>query len=166
MPTAVSTLDVLSALLTPAVLISACASLLISTSNRLGRVVDDVRRLSDTAEHLVLNDQVTPGSIQQRKLSLLAVQVPTMTRRAHLLQRSLAALYASLAFFIATSVTLGLFTSFAVQNNWFATLLGLLGMALLLGSSTYLIIESRLALHTTFREMAWVRELTNEHRSE
>ena len=31
---------VLSAMITPAVLISACGSLLIATSNRLGRVVD------------------------------------------------------------------------------------------------------------------------------
>jgi hypothetical protein len=44
--------SVLSAMITPAVLISACGALILSTSVRLGRVVDRVRALADRFEEL------------------------------------------------------------------------------------------------------------------
>ena len=43
---------VLTAMITPAVLISACGSMILSTSSRLGRVVDRVRSLSDRLEEM------------------------------------------------------------------------------------------------------------------
>ena len=46
----VSAITVLTAMITPAVLISACGSMILSTSVRLGRVVDRVRSLSDRWE--------------------------------------------------------------------------------------------------------------------
>ncbi len=47
-----SALSVLTAMITPAVLISACGTMILSTSTRLGRVVDRVRALSDRLEEL------------------------------------------------------------------------------------------------------------------
>ncbi len=47
-----SAVAVLTAMMTPAVLISACGSMILSTSHRLGRVVDRVRALSDKLEEL------------------------------------------------------------------------------------------------------------------
>jgi hypothetical protein len=47
-----SAVAVLTAMITPAVLISACGSMILSTSSRLGRVVDRVRALSDKLEEL------------------------------------------------------------------------------------------------------------------
>ena len=44
--------SVLGAMITPAVLISACGALILSTSVRLGRVVDRVRALADRFEVL------------------------------------------------------------------------------------------------------------------
>lgn len=43
---------VLTAMITPAVLISACGSMILSTSTRLGRVVDRVGVLSDQIENM------------------------------------------------------------------------------------------------------------------
>jgi hypothetical protein len=43
---------VLSAMITPAVLISACASLILTTSQRLGRVIDRTRRISTRLQEL------------------------------------------------------------------------------------------------------------------
>ncbi len=45
-----SAIAVLTAMITPAVLISACGSMILSTSARLGRVVDRVRALSERLE--------------------------------------------------------------------------------------------------------------------
>lgn len=44
-------------MITPAVLISACAALILSTSTRLGRVVDRVRALSDRFEEMAHKDR-------------------------------------------------------------------------------------------------------------
>ena len=45
-------LSVLTSMITPAVLISACAGLILSTSVRLGRVVDRVRALAERFEEM------------------------------------------------------------------------------------------------------------------
>ena len=45
-------LAILTAMITPAVLISACGALIFSTSSRLGRVVDRTRILSDRFQAL------------------------------------------------------------------------------------------------------------------
>ena len=50
-------LAVLTAMITPAVLISACGALIISTSTRMGRVVDRVRTLSGRFENLAKNPE-------------------------------------------------------------------------------------------------------------
>jgi len=51
-----SALTVLTAMITPAVLISACGTMILSTSTRLGRIVDRVRSLSDKLEELAKTD--------------------------------------------------------------------------------------------------------------
>ena len=51
-----SSLAVLTAMITPAVLISASGTMILSTSTRLGRVVDRVRSLSDRLRQLANND--------------------------------------------------------------------------------------------------------------
>src|SRR2546421_423509 len=48
-----SALAVLTAMITPAVLISACGALILSTSTRLGRVTDRVRLLIDRFEEMM-----------------------------------------------------------------------------------------------------------------
>ncbi|HLA09723.1 MAG TPA: DUF2721 domain-containing protein [Pyrinomonadaceae bacterium] len=52
---------ILTAMITPAVLISACGSMILSTSTRLGRVVDRVRALSDKLEEMARQ----PGADEQ-----------------------------------------------------------------------------------------------------
>ncbi|CDM66611.1 DUF2721 domain-containing protein [Pyrinomonas methylaliphatogenes] len=57
METLSSALAVLTAMITPAVLISACGTLILSTSTRLGRVVDRVRGLSERFEELARSEE-------------------------------------------------------------------------------------------------------------
>lgn len=154
------TLDILTAMLTPVVLISACASLLISTSSRLSRVVDETRSFSDRIETMMSTPQSsTEDAYHQRQRVLLLHQLPFMTRRARLLQIGLVILYAAVAVFVATSVALGVIAGLHINNLWSAVGLGFLGMMLLLGSSTCLTLEARLALHTTAYEMRWLRDM-------
>jgi hypothetical protein len=50
-------LAILTAMITPAVLISACGALIFSTSSRLGRVIDRVRVLSDRFQELAAHPE-------------------------------------------------------------------------------------------------------------
>ena len=52
-------LSLLSAMITPAVLISACGTLIMSTSLRLARIVDRVRELSRETEEIFTNEAIT-----------------------------------------------------------------------------------------------------------
>ncbi len=91
-------LGVLTQMLTPAVLISACGALILSTSMRLGRVVDRVRALSDSFEELARTESHV--DLREERQVLLFDLLDTLTSRARLLGRSLTALYITLGIFV------------------------------------------------------------------
>jgi hypothetical protein len=68
---------VLVAMITPAVLISACGSMILSTSTRLGRVVDRVRVLSDRLENMPGPNE--RGATNAERLRLIFQQLDKLT---------------------------------------------------------------------------------------
>ena len=72
-----SAIAVLTAMITPAVLISACGSMILSTSGRLGRVVDRVRGLSDRLEEMPHKLSDTEGARDRQ--TLIFEQFDTLT---------------------------------------------------------------------------------------
>lgn len=147
-----SVLDVLGAMITPAVLILASSSLLITTSSRSIRCVDRVR---ERAEELQALGKGTDEGTEKRRSHLYA-QLEINTRRARLLQKAMGRLYIGISFFIATSVSIGVVALLHVDVGWVPLLLGFIGAGLLFSASVFLIIESRLALATTFEEMDYI----------
>ena len=99
-------LGVLTAMITPAILILAAGTLITSTSNRLGRVVDRVRTLSESFEALETGDPKT-AFVEERRRHIFN-QLDGLTSRARLLQLSMTSYYLALAAFVATSVIIGL----------------------------------------------------------
>jgi hypothetical protein len=158
-----SALGVLSAMITPAILISACGTLILSTSNRLGRVVDRVRDLADKFEHPsggVLSKQ------QAAKRSMVFDQLDLFTDRARLLQRTLTSFYLAIGFFVLTTVDIGIAdTAGAHRLSLVAIILGLIGSSFLCYGSVLLILEARLAFVTTKREMDFLRGLGQRYAS-
>jgi hypothetical protein len=75
--------DILGAMITPAVLISACGTLSLGTSNRLGRVVDRIRVLSEVAESLAGDG---PLLYADEKRNLISALLFVLSRRMKLLQ--------------------------------------------------------------------------------
>jgi hypothetical protein len=100
-------LAVLTSMITPAVLISACAGLILSTSVRLGRVVDRVRALSESFEALAQRQPADVVLFEDR-LALTFTQLDWLTSRARHLQRAMTTFYLSLGLFVATSVAIGI----------------------------------------------------------
>jgi hypothetical protein len=147
-----SVIDVLSAMITPAVLLLATGSLVMTTSNRSMRCVDRVRERAAELEEL--------GDKQDEHTDLkrqhLYTQLEVNTRRARLLQKALSRLYLAVGFFVGTSVSIGLVALLHVNVGFVPLVLGFVGAFLLFSASVYLILESRLALTTTYTEMDYI----------
>lgn len=153
-----SALAVLTAMITPAVLISACGALILSTSTRLGRVVDRVRTLIDRFEEMSRGDKET--QLFEERRVVIFNQLDQLTTRARLLQKGMTIFYLSLAAFVLTSVAIGLVTAAGgTAYAWLAVALGLLGSSGLFYGSILLIFEARLALSTINAEMDFIWKL-------
>jgi hypothetical protein len=155
MPDSVADLSLLSAMITPAVLISACGTLIFSTSSRLGRIVDRVRELSVVVEQLYAG---AVSDFPDERRDEVERQIASHAQRGRLIQRSLTSFYLSLGLFVATTISIGV-TAFAPQVAWLPTALGVVGTVALFHGSVMLIRETRLALHSVDSEMAFVLRL-------
>lgn len=156
-------LAILSAMITPAVLISACGSLIIATSTRLGRVVDRTRQVSDQFEVLKAADDRT---MLEEERQLLFNQLNGLTRRARLLQSAMGLLYLAVSVLVATSVAIGVVVATAEAWAWVPIVLGLAGAGLLFAASVNLIRESRIAVAAIDDEMNFVWRLGQHHAPE
>ena len=154
------TLGVLTQMLTPAVLISACGALILSTSLRLGRVVDRVRALSDSFEDLAHTEAHI--ELREERQLLLFDLLDKLTSRARLLGRSITAFYVTLGVFVSTSVTLGV-VSVTNGYGWLPVVLTWTGLGCLLYGCVLLIMEARLALNGLHAEMDFLWKLGQRH---
>lgn len=153
---------VLTSMITPAVLISACAGLILSTSVRLGRVVDRVRSLSDRFEEMAQRkaDDVV---LFEDRLEMTFIQLDRLTTRARHLQRAMTTFYISLGLFVATSVSIGLTSAAGLSFQLLPVIFGMSGVALLFIGTTLLGLEATLALRSIHAEMDFLWKLGRHH---
>ena len=153
-----SALAVLTAMITPAVLISACGTLILSTSTRLGRVVDRVRAISKDFEELSSN--APHVELFDERRAMIFHQLDLLTSRARLLQRCMKIFYLALCVFVSTSVAIGMVAAVDIARySWVPVLMGLLGAVCLFYGSILLIIEARLAHRGISTEMDFLWRL-------
>ena len=154
-------LAVLTAMITPAVLISACGALIFSTSTRMGRVVDRVRTLSERFENLAKHPE--QDEMFEERRELIFSQLDRQTSRARLLQRAMLSFYVALSIFVATSVAIAIVAAVARNFTWVAVVLGLAGSFFMLYASVLLVIESRMALFAIMSEMDFVWKVSTKY---
>lgn len=143
-------LSVLSAMITPAVLISGCGSLIIATTARLDGAVQRTRDLA--AEFAAVVERGTPEEDEAVR-TVLFQQLDFSTSRSRMLQRGLTRLYWALGTFVTTSVTIGVVAVTGSQYAWLPILFGLAGAALLLYACIVLVRESGVAVAALDLEM-------------
>lgn len=160
-PTLSSTQDVFAAMITPAVLILATGSLILTTTNRLVRVIDRVREMLPEFEAFA--KEGTHDEIGEQKRTMMFEQLERSTVRARLIQRALTRLYLGLGLFLATSVSLGIMTLARLDAAWIPLTLGLAATGLLFSASLLLIFESRISLSATYAEMDYIRRISHQH---
>lgn len=158
-----TTLTFFSAMLTPVVLISAAASLLLSTSNRLNRAIERARKISEIIEHFVEED--TTGALFEERRRVIYGQLFPITRRARLLHQATSVLYTTVSVFVATSAALGYVTIRRSPHTEIPILLGVVGVLLLFYASLLLIAETRIARNMIDAELNFAIRVGEQYAS-
>jgi hypothetical protein len=152
--TMAAALSVLTSMITPALLISATGTFILSTSNRLARVVDRMRALQEKIETSGSADDQLP--LHEERIILWEKQLGRQIERLRLLQAALTLLYNAAAMFICTSVVIGVLWASGLTFYWFPVVMGLCGAGLLFVASILLVLETRKAVRNAEDEMALV----------
>lgn len=153
-----SHLSVLTAMITPAVLISGAGTLLMSTSTRLGRTTDRVRVLTARFKELVTEEgQRAPLAREEKRMIMR--QLPRLTRRTRMIQRAMTAFYLAVALLVLTSLLIGAASLLGSAAGPAPVILAILGASALAYGALLLSFETRLSARTTQEEMAFLVQL-------
>ncbi len=147
-----STIGFLTAMITPALLISASGTLVLTTSTRLGRVIDRSRELEKRLNELMTTENDYSIPLYHQRIEAVFDLLDKVTTRSRMLQKALFVFYCSLVMFVLTSLTIavvGLLNHYA----WIPIPVGLIGMLFVFYASIMMMQESRLATATTNTEM-------------
>lgn len=147
-----STIEFLTAMITPALLISATGSLVLSTSTRLGRVVDRVRELEGRLSDMIITEDKEKIPLYHKRLDTIVYLLDKVTTRSRILQHAMTAFYYGLGFFILTSVTIAIAGIFNIAR-WLPIPVGIVGIMCLFYGSILMLRETRMATATINAEM-------------
>lgn len=153
-----TTIEFLTAMVTPTLLISATGSLVLSTSTRLGRVVDRVRDLEKRLGEMIYVENKDDVPLFDKRLEVIVDLLDKATSRSRILQRAMEAFYYGLGLFILTSVTIAVAGLFNIYR-WLPIPVGVVGILFLLYGSVLMIKETRMATATINAEMDFTWEL-------
>ncbi|TYB32233.1 MAG: DUF2721 domain-containing protein [Candidatus Mcinerneyibacterium aminivorans] len=134
-------LELITSVLTPAVMINVCALLLISTTNRNSRIRDRIRNMNNTLIHdkIDLNRDVINNYIEQLKY---------FKERGRLIKKAMTFNYMAFFSFVVTTLFL-FFEKFLGFSIIFSVVTLLLGLVFLFAYAVILIKESRINFITT-----------------
>lgn len=156
-----SSLEFLTAIVTPTLLISAVGSLVLSTSTRLGRVVDRVRDLERRLGELIYVEDKSEVPLYDKRVEVIVDLLDKVTSRSRILQRALATFYYSIGFFILASVSIAGAALFGVYR-WLPVPVGVVGIMFVFYGAILMIRETRMATATINAEMDFTWELARK----
>lgn len=156
-----STITFLTAMITPALLISASGTLILTTSTRLGRVIDRARELERRLNELIMTENKAEIPLYSRRIEAVFDLLDKVTTRSRLLQRSLFIFYCSLVMFVLTSLVIGV-VGLVNLYEWLPIPIGLVGILFVFYGSILMMQESRMATATTNAEMDVTWEIAQE----
>ena len=156
---ALSSSRILTSMITPAVLISACGTLIFSTSARLGRIFDRVNVMKGEVEAIVDGRISYPAE----RMDHLKGQIALQRRRATLIQKAMVSLYMATALFIASSLAIAVNVAYGDAGSaWVPTLIALAGGLFLFAASALLLYESRFNLRFVNRSIDFIEFLEDK----
>lgn len=148
---------VLASMITPALLISASGNFIISTSSRLGRVVDRMRELTERYEAMVKHpDQY---DLYEQRFQMADWQIRMQTKRLTFLHSALNQFYICATLFVLTSIAIAMLSVFAFKFFWIPVASGILGAFFMMNGCFYMVLEARAATDMTKRETSFVHKM-------
>ncbi len=148
--------QILTSMITPAVLISACGTLIFSTSARLGRIFDRVNVMKGEVEAIITGNISHP----EERLEHLHGQIELQRRRAMLVHKAMVSLYTATLLFVASSLAIAVTVAYGnADQAWIPTLLALCGGLFLFVASAALLYESRFNLRFVHRSIDFIELL-------
>ncbi len=158
MPILPENYETLSAMITPALFMTATGSLIISTSNRTSRVVDRIRQLNREADDL--GRGVKDVDFVADRLEHVSAQLDRMVRRSDLVRLALTLLYSAMAMFVATSLAVALVTLAGGSALLFIpTTTAIMGVCLMFAACIQLLRETTIALRNNRLEILFYDKL-------
>lgn len=156
-----TTIEFLTAMVTPALLISATGSLVLSTSTRLGRVVDRVRTLEVRLGELIYVEERDEIPLYDKRVEVVVDLLDKVTSRSRILQKAMGAFYYGLGSFILTSVLIAIAAFFSHYRvlQLLPIVIGIAGIMCLFYGSLLMLRETRMATATVNAEMDFTWEL-------
>ena len=142
-------LNLVQSMVTPAVMISACGLLLLSISNKLGRIVDRTRELNS-------EDRGLANDIEAVRRLSIRNQIDILLRRALLLRNACGLLYLAVAVFALTSLCVGL-SNLATAFEVLMLVLFVIGLATVVWAGILAYLEIRLSHHAITEEIKELR---------
>jgi Protein of unknown function (DUF2721) len=127
-------MTMISAMITPAILILAAGSLVASTLVRLGRIVDQTRALIGQGEQLRKEGKVVDLATVERRMQ-------RQLQRAELARNALWGYYVAIALFLLSSVVLAVDQATHGPFEWLGPSITLLGGLVLMLATLTLVIE-------------------------
>ncbi len=134
---------ILTAMLAPAFFLTATAALLGSANARLARIIDRARNL--------LKDLAASDDPEER--ALLEKRIVVQRRRSLIILRASQLLYVAITCFVATSLLVAGDSFFDHVFGPWPTVMAVLGVLSMFGSSVLLASEASLAVHAVNDEM-------------
>lgn len=153
--------EVLGAMITPAVLISAAALLQLSTANRLSRVNDRLQELTEKVEEELAGEG---SALDVAKKDLALRQIASLLERLLLLRSAVTGIYVTIALLVITSIGGGLYAAFPGISSLLPISMGIFGAVSFLYCIVVLIREASIAVRVTLHEIAFARELLERHK--
>ena len=147
----------LTTMITPALFMTATGSMVISTSNRMSRIVDRIRTVNDLIDNL--DRGFGDFDYRAERTAHLIEELRHLEWRSDRVRIALTLLYLSLSAFIGTSLTLGADVLLGSLLVGLPTGLAVVGVGLMLVASVNLTREAHRALGSNRQEIRFHREL-------
>lgn len=156
------TAQLISASVTPVVLVSACALVTLALYNRLGAILARIRAFHQQKVELLKNLHEFVGVDGQILLNMLDSQIVGVTAKARMIQKGLYCLLAAMAAFLACALCAGA-TVFHEWTGILAVGTGVVGLTLFLVGLGWAMRELTLSLSPLEEESAYLDILTAHH---
>ena len=150
--------QVLSAMLAPALFMTATGSLLLTANQRLARVVDRLRVLTDQCDHLVrgLADTSHPAERLRHAQGMIRLQ----QRRGNIILTAITLLYAAFGLFVGSSLGIAVDSLTEHAMTALPVTLSVVGVICLLLASLAMFREARLGVRALNRDVDFYTGLT------